>query len=134
MPNLVLFNHTATDPEAVAAKIKEFYFEGKPVSKKTRLTFTDLIADRMFFAPALRAATEHAKHAPAFTYVMEKKSAKSMFDIFGLDMKPGSALFDELHHLFPIPAYKFDEITKDSPDYEYSKHLVQLWASFGEVK
>jgi carboxylesterase type B len=131
LPLLLDYKKSASDPAVVSKKIKDYYFEGKDVTQESKFRITDIVADRFFFGPALNFAIQYSAHAPTYTYVITYQGQFSNFQLEGMK-KNGTAYYDDLQYEFSTKHYDVPEITKGSPDFDFSNKFVKLWSSFSE--
>jgi carboxylesterase type B len=127
------YDKTATDAKEVSKKLAEYYFPGKlKADEENKGAIGDLTADRCFFRPALVGAILHSRVAPVYTYVISHSAKVSSQDILKFKPKLPGAHGDDVAYEFPWKAYGYPGIDKSSEDFDFSKNLLALFASFAE--
>ncbi|CAG7838552.1 unnamed protein product [Allacma fusca] len=145
-------------------KIKEFYFgmaEQLDVVNAIE-QFSDLLSDRLFIYPAFEAAKVQSRFSPVYLYYLSYKPQTSVYQlitsitpngrispvlefsysllkrwfrgkILGLEsITYGPSHGDELSLLFNV--HFLARISEGHPDFEFSKTMVKLWASFAKAE
>jgi carboxylesterase type B len=135
-PLLLLYKDSATDKDVVSSKIKQFYFEGKPISNETFVKLSEIFMDRFMGYPVVVTAKLFSKSAPVYLYYFSHTPETSSLKMYGVENQNfGMAHLDDLQFLFKITHdnLPYPELTKESKEYQLSHGLVKLLSSFAET-
>jgi carboxylesterase type B len=135
-PTILNYNDDAN--HTLSTKIREFYFGDKDIGRETRINFTDAVNDREFIHPSVTSANLRASFnntSPVYLYWLSKLPLISVGDPLKESYGPpyGVAHSDEVQFLFLFLNDKFPYIGKDSPDYNQSMLMVDIWTTFADT-
>ncbi|CAG7726186.1 unnamed protein product [Allacma fusca] len=131
-PNVFLYNHINMSTEernTISDKIKEFYFQGKPIGPETAQGLIDSNSDRYFNYGSWEEATLHSKFAPSYHYTLMFKGnyslATALFNLPNLVVSHGhdAQFLYKNYPIVPLPEVGSDRL-------RFSEHLIKLWVSF----
>ncbi|KAJ2949302.1 hypothetical protein O0L34_g6254 [Tuta absoluta] len=128
-----IFEYNDTLPlnlrSAVAAKIKQRYLAGKPVSQETFGQLVQALGDRLFVVDVGKLAQVHAKRSgqPVYVYRYSFRGEKSLSNLMALnDKNYGVSHADDVFHIF-----KFGDLdSTNAEDMKMSQTLVDMVYSY----
>ncbi|XP_069694919.1 venom carboxylesterase-6-like [Periplaneta americana] len=131
-PHILDFNYTAAEEQkqAVAQKIHQFYFQGKPISPDTTSKVIQMVGDRMFVVEVERAARLQAavNSAPVYFYQFGYRGKHSFSEAMsGSDTNFGVSHGDDTAFIFDVGYCNTEEIQHDR---DMSKLLLDIWTHF----
>ncbi|KAM3957563.1 carboxyl/cholinesterase 7 [Aphomia sociella] len=135
-----IFEYNDTLPvhlrSSVAAKIKQHYLGGKPVSKDTFPQLVQALSDRLFVADVGRLAQVHALRSgqPVYVYRYSLRGSKSLSNLMaGDDNDYGVSHADDVFQIFQYPGLLMDT-TEDKKIKETLIDMVYSYATTGVPK
>ncbi|XP_063383716.1 carboxylic ester hydrolase-like [Cydia fagiglandana] len=113
----------------VAAKIKQRYLGGKPVSQETYAQLVQALGDRLFSVDVGKLAQIHATKSgqPTYLYRYSFRGEKSLSNMMAQNNKNyGVSHADDVFHIF-----KFPMLSSDSPDdKQMTEELIDMIYSY----
>ncbi|KAI5635799.1 carboxylesterase family domain-containing protein [Phthorimaea operculella] len=131
-----IFEYNDTLPlnlrSTVAAKIKQRYLAGKPVSQDTFAQLVQALGDRLFVVDVGKLAQVHAKKSsqPTYVYRYAFRGEKSLSNLMALnDKNYGVSHADDVFHIF-----KFGAVDSSKPeDMKMTQTLVDMVYSYAST-
>lgn len=120
----------------VSEKIREFYFDNKPLDKIKNLeSLVRLYTDALILVPVYQAALNMALNGlMVWPYMFSYIGEHGLGEHFGMSRKyEWVGHGDDLLYFFNHPGFGFGPLTPDSEDERFSKGLVKLWTDFAET-
>ncbi|XP_049873481.1 venom carboxylesterase-6-like [Pectinophora gossypiella] len=130
---IFMFNDTLPEDlkATVAAKIKEFYLLGKPVSQETFPQLVQAMGDRLFVTGTAKMAELHATNSkqPVFMYKYCFRGERSFTYAVTWNYKNfGVSHVDDIFHIFSVPL-----VTSSAPeDMKMTAALINMIYSFAK--
>ncbi|XP_028159631.1 venom carboxylesterase-6-like isoform X2 [Ostrinia furnacalis] len=121
---------------AVAAKIKQKYLGGKPVSQETYAQLVQALGDRLFGSEVGRLAHTHALRSgqPMYVYRFAHRGSTSLSQLMsGTDNNYGVSHADDVLQIFKFPGIDFAQ-TADKKMIEGLLDMVYSYVSTGVPK
>ncbi|XP_052753164.1 venom carboxylesterase-6-like [Galleria mellonella] len=121
---------------SVAAKIKQHYLGGRPVSQETYPQLVKALGDRLFVVEVGRLAELHAQRSgqPVYVYRFSHRGSTSLSSLMaGNDNNYGVSHADDVFHIFGYPELAFDS-TEDKKMREALINMVYSYSTTGTPK
>jgi carboxylesterase type B len=130
----LLFNYRDDESHNASQALKDFYFRGENIGKKTRKELTDCWSDINWVLPIAQSTDLHAKFGgKVFFYWITHEPVQSYGESSkqGFAAPYGVAHADEVQFLFPFDP--FPVIDQKSVDFQFSTSMIKIWAEFART-
>ncbi|XP_073973312.1 juvenile hormone esterase-like [Rhodnius prolixus] len=128
-PVSLFYDNTAPNPEEVTKEIREYYFDGQPITMSLFQNLTDLYSDRMLIWPVIETLQKHSD--PHYLYYFDYLGEYSYQEIFaGRRVLQGSADIDDTIYIWNIKNPFVVGVPTSTQDLYISNLLVKLFYNF----
>ncbi|KAL0274002.1 UNVERIFIED_CONTAM: hypothetical protein PYX00_006546 [Menopon gallinae] len=134
VPRFLNLQYGSDESKEVAAKIREFYFKGKPLNTSTYQAYVDLSTDVHFFEPFSTTTRGFLKHMKSslFNYYFLFEGDFNLFKkILNIKSIPGPVHSDELFYIFHVPILG-QNIDPKTREMQMVKKMIRLWTNFAK--
>ncbi|KAL7737038.1 hypothetical protein ACLKA6_005259 [Drosophila palustris] len=131
VPRNLVEKSEAPEAKEAANDIRQFYFNGQPLSLERLDNLVDLFSDYHFIIDMQLAAEIHAncqRTSPLYFYRFDYLGGRNMFKkLFQAEKLRGTAHAEELFYLFQMAE---DQTLQSNEDKQLSESLCRMWANF----
>lgn len=135
IPRAIHVDIDGADGRLISERIRNFYFKGQTVSKKTLAELSEVLGDYNFGIGAYEAAEFHAKYqhnSPLYFFRFDYDGDLGFFKkLFNMKHLKGVCHADELFYLFQT---SFQDLPhkEDSPDTKIVRQMCRMWSNFAK--
>lgn len=135
IPRAVNIEIDGDEGKAICQQIREFYFKGGKVNKKSLQGLSDALSDYHFAIGAQAAAEIHARNqhtSPLYFYRFDYDGELGFYKkIFNFQHLKGVSHADELFYIFQT---QFQDLPhkEDSPDTKMVREICRMWTNFAK--
>ncbi|XP_034478905.1 acetylcholinesterase-like isoform X2 [Drosophila innubila] len=133
VPRNLIEKSQAPEAQEAANNMRQFYFNGQPLSLESLDNLVDLFTDYHFIIDMQLAAEIHVNcqiTSPLYFYRFDYLGGRNMFKkLFQAENLRGTAHAEELFYLFQMAG---EETPQNKEDTQLSKSICRMWANFAK--
>lgn len=136
LPISLNIDSNSDEAQRVGKRVKEFYFQDKPVDNTTLSQFNKLMTDMHYSIPHTLTYELHSMYQESSQYLYEFRydgELNGFKSLLQMDSVPGACHFDELFYLFEPKLLRLTTRKKSSA-WNMRETMCSLWTNFAKHK